>query len=1060
MTDCIQKKRLKEVLPCWLTNINSMFYYYLFLIVLGILFMCTSLFINYFTTPFTGDYSSQQFAFYTNGYDDWWHFIKTGEFVLYDTNTFLGADNIGSNSFYYLFDPFFLPILLVPRQLVPQGMAILTIFKMSACGMIFFVYMCYMGASRRAAKITGIAYAFSGWITWYLWFNHFTEMAIVFPLILFGIEKVLREKKPLMLMVGLCLMGFVNFFFLVCFSMCGFLYAMFRYFQRLKLNTWKDNLIILLLGFVAFVVGILMPMMVVLPAAMHSLTSPRATNANYLEYLKEAFKAHNIKNIIKLLTNWTAITNYDVDKARVLYPFIEFIFPVTSCRGTPLTVYGNETYDNVAGSFYCFIPMLILLYPAFKNSLKNKHFSVLVPLVFFTFALFTPFFYYLFHGFTVAYSRWTLFVVTSIMTYTGLYLDKLKDETIVPLFEGMAALLLLMIGACIAANFIVTKYSANFTERVPIWLAGLFEGLYIIIFVVVLSIIKTKKKIAFYWVFTGFLVTEIALMGGFVVQGHGVEDYYYTNKGFIKNDALHGLVEKVRKDDNSYYRSYSSLGSSTASNDSMRNNYNGFNFFHSIYNYNTADICNWSSITNGTAPSSWSGNYVQKRINLDTLLGVKYYYVEDDYFLYQNRKNGTSADFRYNVPLNYADVTEHYLNNEFRVYKNMDYIDFALTYDTVYITDGNPSKSEQYEGLYSYGKSVLLNEEKYLQAAIINNYRDESIIPDILANHPDIIVKEPEHDYTTTYYTHISISNYSSSTSSSEAMITYYDMSKNDKSSLDYKAEEYLQLSPDNPNYDKHSTPGQDEAYRKWVAVIECKNECFSSYDPKGNIYYVGASFAKQNEYDIYFVDTNNQFVTFDNHNDGYHTSGRTGKNQRGFYVTPKYEINADGELTIVKDAPKIKKIIIVSRNSLMANNFQVYVDTATKHNAKMDKLKQYVVTDVKSGTNEWSFKTNFDKERVVVTRLAYEEGFSLKMIDAYGNKKNVKVFNGQGGFVSFISGVGECTYQLEFYTPYLKIGSLISSLSTFAFFSTMIAYMYVDLRREDKKLIGSFRTK
>ena len=1060
MADCKQKRRLKEVLPCWMTNIHSMFYYYLFLIALGILFMATSLFINYFTTPFTGDYSSQQFAFYTNGYDDWWHFIKTGEFVLYDTNTFLGADNIGSNSFYYLFDPFFLPILLVSRQLVPQGMALLTIFKMSACGMIFFAYMRYMGASRRAAKITGIAYAFSGWITWYLWFNHFTEMAIVFPLILFGIEKVLREKKPLMLMAGLCLLGFVNFFFLVCFSMCGFLYAMFRYFQRLKLNTWKDNLIIISIGFVAFAVGILMPMMVVLPAAMHSLTSPRATNANYLDYLKAAFEEKNFKEIIKLLTNWTAITNNDVDKARVLYPFIEFIFPVTSCRGTPLTVYGNETYDNVAGSFYCFIPMLILLYPAFKDSLKNKHFSVLIPLVFFTFALFTPFFYYLFHGFTVAYSRWTLFVVTSIMTYTGLYLDKLKDETIVPSFEGMATLLLLMIGACIAATFITTKYSENFTERVPIWLAGLLEGLYIIVLVVVLSIIKTKKKIAFYWVFTGFLVTEIALMGAFVVQGHGVEDYYYTNKGVIKNDTLHGLVKKVTKDDNTYYRSYSSLGSSTASNDSMRNNYNGMNFFHSIYNYNTADICNWSSITNGTAPGSWSGNYVQKRINLDTLLGVKYYYVEDDYYNYQSRKEGTSEDFRYNVPLNYVDITDQYPNSEFRVYKNMDYIDFALTYDAVYVTNGDPSKTEQYENLYDFGKNVLLNEEKYLQAAIINNFRDETVIPDIVENHPDITVKEPVHDYATTYYSRISVVGYTTQPYSADGMITLYDMSKNDNNSLGYKASEYLTLNPDNPNYDKYANAGSEEAYRKWVAVIESKDECFPNYDPTGNIYYVSASFAKKNEYDIYFVDTNNQFVTYDNHNDGYHTSGRSGKNQRGFYIAPKYEIDSNGELTIVENAPKIKKIIIVSRHSLMSNNYSIYVDTATKHNAKMEKLKQYVVTDVKSDTNKWSFKTNFDKERVIVTRLAYEEGFSLKMADAYGNKKDVKVFNGQGGFVSFISGTGECTYELEFYTPYLKLGSLVSSLSTFAFFTTMIAYMYVDLRRENKQLLGTWRIK
>ena len=174
-----EKKKFSDYLPNWLKNLDSLFYYFVFLTLLGVLFFATSLFVNYFTTPFTGDYCMQQFAFYTNGYGDWWHFLTTGEFVLYDTNTFLGVNNIGSNSFYYLFDPFFLPILLVPRQLVPQGMALLTIFKIAGSGMAFFAYMRYLGASRRASKITGIAYAFSGWMTWYLWFNHFTEVALV-----------------------------------------------------------------------------------------------------------------------------------------------------------------------------------------------------------------------------------------------------------------------------------------------------------------------------------------------------------------------------------------------------------------------------------------------------------------------------------------------------------------------------------------------------------------------------------------------------------------------------------------------------------------------------------------------------------------------------------------------------------------------------------------------------------------------------------------------------------------------------------------------------------------
>ena len=71
--------------------------FYFFLVLVGFLYFSTALVTNMFTTPFSGDYVSQMFAFYTNCYDDWWHFFKTGEFVFYDMNTFLGADNLGCN---------------------------------------------------------------------------------------------------------------------------------------------------------------------------------------------------------------------------------------------------------------------------------------------------------------------------------------------------------------------------------------------------------------------------------------------------------------------------------------------------------------------------------------------------------------------------------------------------------------------------------------------------------------------------------------------------------------------------------------------------------------------------------------------------------------------------------------------------------------------------------------------------------------------------------------------------------------------------------------------------
>ena len=166
---------------------------------MGVVFFADSLFANDFTTLFGGDYTAQQLSFYTNGYDDWWHFLKTGEFRFFDTNTYLGASNIGSNAFYYLFDPFFLPILFWPREFIAQGMAFLTIFKISTAGMFFMWYMQYMGASKKASRLSAFAYAFSGWMAWFLWFNHMTEITIIFPLMLLGVEKVLRTKKPWLL---------------------------------------------------------------------------------------------------------------------------------------------------------------------------------------------------------------------------------------------------------------------------------------------------------------------------------------------------------------------------------------------------------------------------------------------------------------------------------------------------------------------------------------------------------------------------------------------------------------------------------------------------------------------------------------------------------------------------------------------------------------------------------------------------------------------------------------------------------------------------------------------
>lgn len=1047
------KKTFVDYLPCWLKNTHSLFYYFWFMVLLGILFFATSLFTNYFTTPFTGDYCAQQIPFYTNGYDDWWHFFTTGEFVFYDTNTFLGANNIGSNSFYYLLDPFFIPIMLCPREFIAQGIAIMTILKMAAAGMMFYLYMRYMGASRRSSKLTGIMYGFSGWTAWYLWFNHMTDVTIVFPLILLGVEKILKEKKPWVLSLSICMMGFVNYFFCICFVLCAFIYAMFRFFQRIRLNNWKNNCLILLIGFFGFAIGIMMACFAMLPSIAVALSGSRAETANYLNELKIALKSFDLGKIFDLLVTWD--DGYlNRKEARHYFFLIELMYPVTSDRGTPLVNYTNQygNYDNVAGSLYCYIPTLILFFPAIIKSTREKHYSPIIATVLFILAILSPFFYYAFFGFTQPYSRWFLFPVFCLIAYVGLYLDKFKDDDMWPLTVGAVVVGVLALLGALCANHIVDEYGKSsgrqeyYTYRLPLPIVAIILIMLAHIGAVYVILRFMKKKPQLHHWYAGIVTAEIIIMGALVIEYHGVNDYVYVNGGLDNNNALHALVEKTGNMDRSYYRSYSSLAGGDATNDGMRNGYNGLSFFHSLYNYNTDEIRNAEAISTG----SWSGVYVGKRIGFDTLLGVKYYYIINDFLNYNGRREVASEEFRDNVPLGYEKVNDQYgigNNYKFNVYKNMEYIDFALSYDS-------------YIPLSSMSNSYILDyESSFLESAIIIDSETSgqkiisSIAPSI--NKSDFASFGKLSTALKTLYPNLQEESSASANKTMESLdnskgysTTYYD--------LRYKNGVYVannkltkakdMISVDTLGYLARPTPvysgleSNDDGRGRYVAVIDFPEAGSANerYDENGMIFYLANHYSSDLKADFYFVDVNGKVVTYDNHSDPRYTANSTGwganKKWRGFYIAP----DSSGK------APHIKRIVVVSRNTKIESSFSLFYDSYTNYRAHTQKFRDNPITDVKWNTSTWEFKTNFLENRIITTRLAYEDGFTVTAIDKDGHKKDIPNFSTQGGFLSFVSEIGECTYVVDFYPPGLSFGRTLSAIGSFALISSLVAYLYL----------------
>ena len=112
----------------------------------------------------------------------------------------------------------------------------------------------YIGVSEKVSTLVSMAYAFSGWSLFYLWFNHFLEITICLPLVLLGLEKLLKEKKVTFLIVSLFISAITNYYFFIMICFTSVIYAVYRFFQYAKNYTLKEAFGVMGLGLVSYIV--------------------------------------------------------------------------------------------------------------------------------------------------------------------------------------------------------------------------------------------------------------------------------------------------------------------------------------------------------------------------------------------------------------------------------------------------------------------------------------------------------------------------------------------------------------------------------------------------------------------------------------------------------------------------------------------------------------------------------------------------------------------------------------------------------------------------------------
>ncbi|HQB96780.1 MAG: Bacterial membrane protein YfhO [Tenericutes bacterium ADurb.Bin024] len=1009
-------------------KVSTMYFFIALVAVLAVIFFIYPLVTEYFTIPLGGDFTQQQIPFYTNGYDDWWRFLKTGEFPLWDSNTFLGVNNIGSNSFYYSMNPFFLPILIFPRELIPQGISILMIGKFVLAAVTMRLYLKYMGVNEKEARFFAVIYAFSGWNTYYLWFNHFMEVAVIFPLIFLGIEKLIKEKVMWVLILSLGLMGFANYFFLMTVGVIGVLYAGFRYFQQLP----KVEPSIIGLGIIAFALGLLLSSVVLFPSLVIALGSDRATDATYLEKLLDLFKNVNSislkeqrRQIWHLITKWepytmegaTPSTQYSYKK---FYPLISYYFPVLSNRSVALL--NTSNYDNTISSLFSFSPVIILFIPSLVVSAKKKKVSHFVALAFFLFALFTPFFYHAFHGFTKDYGRWQLIVTFSLITYVAMSLPEVKAEKPYLLDISIIFNLIMMgITAKVAFSF---ENKSGFSYMYQREYVIYYQAIMLFISYLVLRLARNTKHE--YYLRNAFVFFEIAVMGTITMIGHGFISYKDSVSGGYQNykDDL-TTIREIKALDGSYYRIFNTRAYRGNDNLPMRENYNGLSAFHSLYNFELMPFNKWSKINYNH--KGWSLGVFEKRSMLNDFLQVKYYMLNNtNHVIYWSNAAPSVAPYR-NVPNTYEFMEELSTDKRF-VYKMKEGFTLGFGVDNV-ISYENRLSDGTYFDLIEKDRALspIQNEELYLTSALLS-YEDHY---EVTRTYSDLV----SHDinaFPHQHYTRLSSTN-------GGLKVKYYEFTGR---RYPYEAqtrtlgevvlptpqwvsengnEIISSLVPTELNGAHHVIEYTKKDGTNFVnGVNELGEQIGGEIIMRLPLSYYNSSTLYYNfRYRVFLYDENYELITFDDH----HTlpsSWTDWKTLRSFH-TPK----------------AVSKIALVPIGSRVTPPYVHELFTYSQD--ALESIRQTSITnsltDVKVTTNTATFKTNYPTRKFVVTTIPYDKGWRVT------NENNIKipVYRVQGGFVGFVSDRGEMSYTMSFRPQYFNMGLVLT-------FSAGIATLLLEL--------------
>lgn len=218
---------------------------------------------------FYGDYNAQQIPFFKHCVEA----VHNGT-LGWDWGTDLGANFVGSYTYYTLGSPFFWFMTLFPADFAPYLMAPLLCVKFALISLFAFTYIRRFVTKPQSALIGGLLFAFSSFNLYNVFFQ-FQDAFMYFPLLLIGLEEFVVNKRKGIFALTVAINCLANYFFFI--GDCVFLviYFIIRCAMDKRFSVKIGEFFLLA---AESVIGVLIAGILFVPSIYQVLDVPRSTN--------------------------------------------------------------------------------------------------------------------------------------------------------------------------------------------------------------------------------------------------------------------------------------------------------------------------------------------------------------------------------------------------------------------------------------------------------------------------------------------------------------------------------------------------------------------------------------------------------------------------------------------------------------------------------------------------------------------------------------------------------------------------------------------------------------